>query len=125
MVKPMGGWTVAGLMDVLFGPEKLSLLAHDITEARKRAEFLREVPDAAPVQQQLCRLSRAIAREADGRHLTVEGDYASGLAQVTRRTTWGEPDIDQLAFGYSSLDRMVRVRIDELDRLTMIGRMPG
>lgn len=124
MVKVKQGWTVVGLMDMLFGPQKLAPLAADIGEARKRAEFLREVPDAEPVRQQLSRLSREIVRDADIRYLREEGDYASSLARVTRQSEWREPDIDRLAVGFSRLDRMVQVRIDELARLTQVGRNP-
>lgn len=125
MVKSKGRWTVAGLMDELFGPTKLACLSTEITEARKRADFLREVPDARDVQAQLSRLSREIVREADGRHLAEEGDFASALAQVTRRAEWDEPAIDRLAVGFSRLDRMVQVRMDHLARLTLAGRDIG
>ena len=122
MVKPKGRWTVAGLMDELFGPAKLACLSTEITEARKRADFLREVPDARDVQAQLSRLSREIVREADGRHLAEEGDFASALVQVTRRAEWDEPAIDRLAAGFSQLDRMVQVRMGRLARLMQAGR---
>lgn len=122
MVRHSEGWTVVGLMDALFGPQKLAPLASDIREARKRAEFLREVPDAEPVRHQLARLTREIVRDADSRYLREEGDYASGLARVARHVVWDEPDIDRLAVGFSLLDRMVQVRMDQLTRLTLAGR---
>ncbi|HKR54803.1 MAG TPA: hypothetical protein VJS20_00775 [Gemmatimonadales bacterium] len=125
MVHPKGKWTVADLMDELFGPAKLACLSTEITEARKRADFLREVPDAREVQSQLSRLSREIVREADGRHLAEEGDFASALAQVTRQAEWDEPAIDRLAAGFSRLDRMVQVRMERLSRLMLAGRNVG
>ena len=122
MVHSKGKWTVADLMDALFGPAKLACLSTEITEARKRADFLREVPDARDVQSQLSRLSREIVREADGRRLVEEGDVASALAQVTRRAEWDQPAIDRLAVGFSQLDRMVQVRMERLSRLMLAGR---
>lgn len=124
MVERKEGWTVVGLMDVLFGPQKLAPLAHDVSEARKRIEFLRDVPDDVSVHTQLSRLSREIVREADGRHLAKEGDFASELAQVARQRYWDEPDLDRLSAGYSRLDRMVQVRIDQLGRMMQAGRNP-
>ena len=124
MVRPKEGWTVAGLMDVLFGPQKLEPLAKDLSEVRKRIEYLREVPDDPSVHTQLSRLTREIVREADGRHLAHEGDFASGLARLARHQYWDEPELDRLAVGYSRLDRMVRVRIDQLGRFMKEGRNP-
>lgn len=118
------GWTVAGLMDVLFGPPKLEPLAHDVSEARKRVDFLREVPDDDSVRTQLSRLSREIVREADGRQLGSEGDFASELSRLARQRYWDEPELERLAVGYRRLDRMVHVRIDQLAQLTLAGRNP-
>ena len=124
MVERAAGWTVVGLMDVLFGPLKLAPLARDVSEARKRVEFLREIPDDDSVRSQLSRLSREIVREADGRHLGTEGDIASELARLARRRYWDEPELERLAVGYRRLDHMVQGRIDQLQQLTMVGRNP-
>ncbi|HKV70472.1 MAG TPA: hypothetical protein VJN62_04450 [Gemmatimonadales bacterium] len=124
MVKRTEGWTVVGLMDVLFGPRKLEPLAHDLSEARKRVDYLREVPDDDSVRTQLSRLSREIVREADGRHLKTEGDFASELAGLARRRYWDEPELERLAVGYRRLDRMVQGRIDQLTRFMAAGRNP-
>jgi len=117
MVQAKDGWTVVGLMDLLFGPAQLQPLAGEVAEARKRAEFLREVPEAEAVRANLGRLARVIARDADERRLVHEGDVAAELARVAGRNQWDPVSVARLADGYIELDEMVRHRVARLAAL--------
>lgn len=123
MVKAKEGWTVVGLMDLLFGPTRLLPLAGEVAEARKRAEFLRDVPEAEAVRANLARLARVIVRDTDERHLGDEGDVAAELARVARRNPWDPATVARLADGYIELDEMVQHRVARLAAL--VHRQPA
>lgn len=118
------GWTWSAFISWAFGPRRLARVAVLIDEARERAAFLQDVPDAPAVRQHLHELLREARGQCEALLLLDEADLAGSLADLAGSEAFEhtfEPwKRVRLAAGCAALDRMVGARLAGMARMLQL-----